>query len=180
MGWTFKVHGAVAAALGAMLLTSTALTWLPGTLPLTRSKWPMGVAVVLLIPIFTSALVRTLLARADRHTMWLAFRCIPRTAQISLAVLAISGVVMTAFDMAWEGHLQSAEMKGNRYFAFDTTPYARGTVEISRDQYFAVLEGDQRSMLAIPGLLFVGAAYFVLAAGQLHRVDRDAASSARV
>ncbi len=175
--WTFKSHGGVAAALGAALLVLAALTWLPGTLPLTVSGWPMAVIAVLLFPIFISALVRMLLTRADRHSVWLAFRCLPRKAQMGLAALAISGVGITVISAATEGNLQAAEVKDGQYFAFDTTPHARGTVEVSQSQYQAVLESDQRSMFATPALLFVGAACVVLAAGELRRADRNSTPS---
>ncbi|WP_405789805.1 hypothetical protein [Streptomyces sp. NBC_01367] len=178
MDWTFKCHGGVAAALGAALLVLVALTWLPGTLPLTASGWPMAAIAVLLFPVFTSALVRMFLMRADRHLIWLAFRCLPRKVQTGLAALAISGVGITVIGTAaGEGNLQAAEVKDGRYFAFDTAPLARGTVEISQGQYQAVLESDQRSMLAIPGLLFIGAAYVVLTAGELRRADRGSTPS---
>ncbi|WP_327381477.1 hypothetical protein [Streptomyces sp. NBC_01207] len=177
MDWTFKCHGGVAAALGAALLVLVALTWLPGTLPLTVSGWPMAATAVLLFAIFVSALVRMFLMRADRHLVWLAFRCLPRTVQTGLAALAISGVGITVIGAAGEGNLQAAEEKDGRYFAFDTAPLARGTVEISQKQYQAVLESDQRSMLAVPGLLFVGAAYVVLTAGELRRADRGSTPS---
>ncbi|GGR82665.1 hypothetical protein [Streptomyces nojiriensis] len=172
MNWTFKCHGGVAAALGAALLVLAALTWLPGTLPLPVSGWPMAAIAVLLFPIFVSALVRMFLTRADRHTVWLAFRCLPRKAQMGLAALAMSGVGITVISAAGEGNLQAAEVKDGRYLAFDATPLARGTVEISQGQYQAVLESDQRSMLAIPGVLLISAAYVVLAAGELRRADR--------
>lgn len=174
MGWTYRVHGCLATVLGSTLLVLSALTWLPGTLPLVGARWPSAAIVVLLFPVFTAALVRLFLTRADRHSVWLAVRCLPRTVQVALAALAVSGVVMTAASTAGEGNLQSAEVKEGRLFAFDTTPHARGTVEVSRSRYQAVLESDQRTMFAIPGLLFVGAAYAVLAAGELRRADRDA------
>ncbi|MFJ8013798.1 hypothetical protein [Streptomyces sp. NPDC096339] len=177
MGWTFKLHGGIAAALGATLLVLAALTWLPGTLPMSGSRWLIVVIVVLLFPIFISALVRMFLARADRHSVWLAFRCLSGKAQMGLAALAVSGVVMMVFSTAGEGNLQAAEVKDGRYFAFDTTPQARGTVEITQSQYQAVLEGDQRSMFAIPGLLFIGAAYAALTTGELRRADRGSMPS---
>ncbi|MFI1652881.1 hypothetical protein ACH4XT_38950 [Streptomyces avidinii] len=68
-------------------------------------------------------------------------------------------------------------MKEGRYFAFDTIPHARGAVEVSRSRYRAVLESERRSMLAIPGLLFVAAAYVVLAAGEPRRADRVSGTS---
>ncbi|MFG2758299.1 hypothetical protein [Streptomyces wuyuanensis] len=171
MGWSFKLHAGIAAGLSGVLLLLAALTWLPGTLPLTGSKWPVVTVVVLLFPIFIAAVVRGILTRADKHSIWLAFRCLPGKAQAALGALVISGVVLMIFSTAGETNLQAPEMKDGRYFVFDTTPYARGTIEVSRSQYIAVLESDQRSMLAIPGLLFAGAAYAVLAAGELRRAD---------
>ncbi|MGW6691995.1 hypothetical protein [Streptomyces sp. NPDC054961] len=172
MGWTFKLHGGIATALGTALLVLAALTWLPGSLPISGSRWLMPVIVVLLFPIFISAWVRMFLTRADRHSMWLAFRCLSSKVQLGLATLAMAGVAMIIVSMAAERNLQSAEAKDGRYLAFDTTPHARGTVEIAQSQYEAVLESDQRSMFAIPGLLLVGAAYAVLTSGEIRRADR--------
>ncbi|MFJ4499994.1 hypothetical protein [Streptomyces sp. NPDC088864] len=154
-----------------MLLLVAMLTWLPGTLPLAGSKWPMVAIVVLLFPIFGAALVRILLSGADRHSMWLAFRCLPGRLQAVLGALAISGVLVMLLSTAGAGSLQSPEIKDGRYFAFDTATHARGTIEVSHSEYEAILESDQRSMFAIPGMLFTGAAYAVFAAGQLRRAD---------
>ncbi|MFJ2561215.1 MULTISPECIES: hypothetical protein [unclassified Streptomyces] len=163
--------------MSALLLLLAALTWLPGTLPLAGSKGPMVVIVVLLFPIFTAALVRMFLSGADRHSVWLAFRCLPGKAQAVLGALVISGVVLMLFSTAGTGNLQAPEVKDDQYFVFDTTPHARGTIEVSHSQYVAILESDQRSMLAIPGLLFAGAAYVVFAAGELRRADAGIRSS---
>lgn len=48
---------------------------------------------------------------------------------------------------------------------------------LSQSQYHIALENDQRRMLAISGLLFVGAAFFALTAGELRRADRDSSTS---
>ncbi|WP_225877251.1 hypothetical protein [Streptomyces resistomycificus] len=154
-----------------MLLLLAALTWLPGTLPLVGSKWPMVVIVVLLFPISIAALVRMFLSGPDRHSVWLAFRCLPGNLQAVLGALVVSGVVLMLLSSVDAGNLQAAEVKDGRYFVFDTTPHARGTIEVSHSRYLAVLESDQRSMLAIPGLILAGAAYVVFAAGELRRAD---------
>ncbi|WP_256363226.1 hypothetical protein [Streptomyces sp. TRM70350] len=154
-----------------MLLILAALTWLPGTLPLVDSPWLTAAVVLLLFPIFAAAVVRVLLTRADRHSAWLAFRCLPRAVQGALGSLVVSGIVVILASMAGTGNLQSAEIRHGRYFVLDTTPYERGRVEVSQSQYVAVLESDQRSMLAIPGILFAAAASLALAVGELRRAD---------
>ncbi|MEV3933854.1 hypothetical protein [Streptomyces sp. NPDC049944] len=160
-----------------MLLSLAMVTWLPGTLPLAGSQWPMVAIAVFLFPIFIAALVRMLLSRADRHSMWLAFRCLPGKVQAALGALVISGVTLMFFSTVGGGNWQAPETKDGRYFVFDTTPGARGTIEVSHSQYEAVLESDQRFMLAIPGMLFAGAAYVVFAAGELRRADAGLRSS---
>ncbi|MGW6292552.1 hypothetical protein [Streptomyces sp. NPDC055058] len=109
--------------------------------------------------------------------MWLAFRCLPGKVQMTLGALALWGVVVLIFSTATAGNLQSAEVRDGRYVALDTTPHARGTVEISRSRYQDVLENDQRTMFAIPGVLMLGAAYAVLAIGELRRADGAAPTS---
>ncbi|MEU9161312.1 hypothetical protein AB0D29_13695 [Streptomyces sp. NPDC048424] len=86
--------------------------------------------------------------------------------------MALSDVVLLVPDPAGARNPQAAQEREGRYFAFDTAPHARGTVEVSRSRYQAVLESDQRSMFAIPGVLFTGAAYVVLVAGELRPADR--------
>ncbi|MDX3639839.1 hypothetical protein [Streptomyces sp. MB09-02B] len=157
-----------------MLLILAALTWLPGTLPLVDSAWLTATVVLLLFPVFAAALLRVLLTRADRHSVWLAFRCLPGVVQGALGSLVVSSVVVLLVSMAGAGNLQSAEIRDGRYFVLDTTPYERGRIEVSRSQYVAVLESDQRSMLAIPSFLFASAAYLALAAGELCRADAGA------
>ncbi|MFF0103658.1 hypothetical protein [Streptomyces hirsutus] len=55
MGWSFKVHGGVAAGLGAFPVVLAGLTWLPGTLPLPEETGMLALIVVLLFPVFTAA-----------------------------------------------------------------------------------------------------------------------------
>ncbi|MDW8805906.1 hypothetical protein P1P68_14210 [Streptomyces scabiei] len=173
MGWSFKLHGGIAAGLSALLLVLAALTWLPGTLPLVDSAWLTVAVVLLLFPVCAGAMVRVLLTRADRHSVWLAFRCLPCAVQGALGSLVVSGVVVLLVSMAGAGNLQSAEIRDGRYFVLDTTPYERGRIEVSQSQYVAVLESDQRSMLAIPSFLFAAAGYLALAAGELRRADAE-------
>ncbi|MFI2415812.1 hypothetical protein [Streptomyces sp. NPDC018947] len=171
MGWTFKLHGGVTAGLGATLLALATLTWLPGSLPLTGARRLAAAIFALLFLTSVSALVRLILTGADKRTIWLAFRCLPGKVQLSLGALALWGVVLVIFSTATEGNLQSAEVRDGRYVALDTAPYARGTVMISQSRYQDVLENDLRTMLAIPAVLSLGAAYAVLAAGELRRAD---------
>ncbi|WP_282692591.1 hypothetical protein [Streptomyces sp. CC208A] len=172
MGWTFKLHGGVAAALGTALSALTALTWLPGTLPLLEQKWLLVASAMLLFPVFITAMVRMFLARAGQHVTGLAFRCLPRKVQAGLAAVLVSGAATMVFGTAGEGHLQSAETQGNRYFVLDTASRPHVRIEVSQSQYQAVLESDQRLMFGVFGVLFIGAAYLVLVAGELNRADR--------
>ncbi|MEU7581698.1 hypothetical protein AB0B50_29320 [Streptomyces sp. NPDC041068] len=174
MGWTFKLHGGVAVVLGFVLLVLTALSWLPGTFSLAGARWLVVAGFALLPPVFLSALVRGFLARTDRQSLWLAFRCLPGQVQVGLAALFVSGAVMAVVTMGGGTNLQAAEMREGRYFALDTTPHARGRVEVSRSRYEAVLASDRRPMLVIPGMLFIGAAFVVLTAGEVRRADHAA------
>ncbi|WP_326752505.1 hypothetical protein OH738_28105 [Streptomyces hirsutus] len=175
MGWSFKVHGGVAAGLGAVFLALAWLTRLPGALPLLDERWLLPLNFVVVFPTVTAALARLVLARTDKAQFWQASRCLPGKVQAGLAMLFLSGMAMMFLNMGREGNLQSAEVRDGKYFAFDTT--ARGTAELSWEQYQVVLEVDQRSMLTIPGVVLVGAACAVLAAGELRRADRGVAPS---
>lgn len=177
MGWTYKLHGGTAAGLSAVLLMLAALTWLPGTLPLTGSPWPLVVIFLLLFPIFAGALLRLILAGPEKHLLRLAFRCLPGKVQAALGVLVVSGVVLAVLGMGSAGSLQSPEIRDGRYYVLDTTPYARGEIEVSYSQYIAVVESDQRMMYVIPGLLFAAAALLAFTAGELRRADNGLRSS---
>lgn len=94
----------------------------------------MVVIVVLLFPVFVAAVVRMFLSGADRHSVWLAFRCLPGRAQAALGTLVVSGVVLLFFSSAGAGLWQAPEAKEGRYFVFDTTPGARGRTEVSHSE----------------------------------------------
>ncbi|MFE2294851.1 hypothetical protein [Streptomyces sp. NPDC059452] len=175
MEWTFKLHAGLAAALGAVLLVLAALTWLPGTLPLPEAGWPVIALGALVALIVLPALARIALTRADRSTAWQAFRCLPGRAQAGLAALGLACAVLVICTIGGDQGMSSPEAKDGRYYAFQAAGYQRGTVEVSRSQYEAVLEDSQRLMLTVPGFLLTVAAYTVLAAGELRRADRTSA-----
>lgn len=62
--------------------------------------------------------------------MWLAVRCLPIKVQVVLVTLFVSGMLLSVSGVR-EGHLQAAETKDGRYFAFNTTPNERGQIEVS-------------------------------------------------
>lgn len=172
MKGNFKVHGAIAGGASAVLLLLAALTWVPGLwLSEDAGTAVMALGGVLLFPVLGAALVRGLLARATKAEIWQAFRCLPWTVQLALGTLLISGFVIAGVGAGSGGGLQDASIENGRYYAFDTAPLHRGRTEISRSEYLAVVRSDQRMMFAIPGALFAGAAYVVLAAGELRRAD---------
>lgn len=171
MGWSFKVHSAVALGLGAVLLTAAALTWLPGMLPWAGARWLAVLLLVAAFPVVVAAVVRGVLAKADRWTLLVALRCLPGRVQAVMVAMAALGLAVVFGPGGGDGHLQGPEIRDGRYTAFSTAPHARGTVEVTRAQYLTVLENDQRLLLGIPGLLLVGAACAVLAAGEIHRAD---------
>ncbi|ARF75482.1 hypothetical protein B7C62_26905 [Kitasatospora albolonga] len=175
MGWTYRLHGAVGAALGAGLLGLAALTWLPGALPLVEPLWVIPTGFVAALVLLVAALVRAALLRSDKRVLWEAFRCLPGRVRAGLAALALVGVAILVLDATGagsSGRLRDAEVRDGRYYAFDPAPETRGTVEISRSAYEALLPGSRRPFLALPGVLLLGASGLVLAAGELHRADR--------
>lgn len=175
MRWSFKLHGGIAAVLGAAALSLAVLTWLPGTLPLYERKWPMVAVILLALLSLLAAVVRLLATGAHKSVWWQAFRCLPGRVQASLAVLALAGVVILVFSLTGQERLQDAEVRDGRYVAYDATarPGAR-MVELSRDEYLALLPSSRRTMFALPGLMSVGAAAAVLVGGELRRADAAA------
>ncbi|WP_063806657.1 hypothetical protein [Streptomyces regalis] len=172
MKTSFKVHGAIAGGASAVLLSLAALTWVPGVwLSKEAGTAAMVLGGVLLFPVFGAALIRALLARATKAELWHAFRCLPGTVQLALATLLVSGFVIGGMGAGGAAGLQDASIENGRYYAFEATPGHRGRTEISRSEYLAVVRGDLRMMLAIPGVLFAGAAFHVLATGELRRAD---------
>ncbi|MEW2065703.1 hypothetical protein [Streptomyces sp. NPDC007346] len=180
MGWTYKLHGGVAAALSAALLVLAVLTWVPGTSPLFEPQWTVAAAFVTAFLVCGAVVVRMFLASADNRALWQAFRCLPGRAQAGLAALVVAGVAVLVFDVAgWgsePGRLQDAETRDGRYFAHDPRPDTRGTVEISKSEYQALVPGSRRMFIAIPGVLLAGASCAVLAVGEVRRADRGLAA----
>ena len=151
MGWSFKLHGGIAAGLSALLLVLAALTWLPGTLPLVDSAWLTVTVVLLLFPVCAAAMLRILLTRADRHSVWLAFRCLPGTVQGALGSLVVSGVVVLLVSMAGAGNLQSAETR-------DGLPYFGATPQHGKRAIFAMAYGGNGMVYSALGAELVRAA----------------------
>lgn len=178
MGWTFKLHGGIAAALSAVLLALAALTWVPGALPLFEPQWTVAVGFVPAFLICLAAIGRMILASGDKHALWQAFRCLSGRVQAGLGALAVVGVVIVAIHAAGSepGRLQDAEKRDGRYYAFDPRPDTRGTVEISKSEYLALLPEGRRTFIAIPGVLLAAASCAVLTAGELRRADRGVAA----
>lgn len=172
MRWSFTLHGGAAAVLSAAALALGGLTWLPGrgVLPLFEPAWPM---VVVIIPAFLAALVRQFATGADRSAQWQAFRCLPGRVQAGLGLLAATSVAVMAMGVvAGAGErLQDAEVSEGRYVAYDTSVTTDRAVELTRDEYLALLPSSRRMMFAVPGLLGAAAAAIVLAAGELRRAD---------
>ncbi|CAO0830420.1 hypothetical protein ACTFBT_28835 [Streptomyces microflavus] len=178
MGWTFKLHGGIAAALSTVLLALAALTWAPGTVGWFEPQWTVAVAFVPAFLICVAAIGRMILASGDKHALWQAFRCLPGRVQAGLGALAVAGVVIVAIHAAGSepGRLQDAEKRDGRYYAFDPRPDTRGTVEISKSEYLALLPESRRIFIVIPGVLLAGASCAVLTAGELRRADRGVAA----
>ncbi|MFC9034054.1 hypothetical protein ACIRFF_22445 [Streptomyces cyaneofuscatus] len=172
MGWTYKVHGGVAAGLGAVVLGLALLTWVPGTWPLFEPQWVVPAAFGPALLMCMSAFVRVLLARSDRSELWQAFRCLPGRAQAGLAALAVVGVLL-AFGTG-AGDSRDVEVRDGSYFAYDAQ--AHRMVEVARSEYQALLPSSRRMFLAIAGVLLVGASCGVLAAGEVRRADGGVAA----
>lgn len=176
---SFKLHGGAAAALSAAALVLAALTWLPGALPLIEPAWPMVTVFCLALLLFLAALVRQFATGADRSAQWQAFRCLPGRVQAGLGFLLVSGavVIVLGFVAVGDQRLQDAEAREGRYVAYDTSVPTDRAVELTRDEYLALLPSSRRMMFVVPGLLSATAAALVLAAGELRRAD--AASAVR-
>ncbi|APS18978.1 hypothetical protein TK78_08455 [Streptomyces sp. Tue 6075] len=180
MRWSFTLHGGAAAVLSAAALALAGLTWLPGrgALPLFEPAWPMAVVIIPAFLLFLAALVRQFATGADRSAQWQAFRCLPGRVQAGLGLLAVTSVaVMVIGAVAGAGErLQDAEVREGRYVAYDTSVTTDRAVELTQDEYLALLPSSRRMMFAVPGLLGAAAAAIVLAAGELRRADDASAA----
>ncbi|WP_330298270.1 hypothetical protein [Streptomyces sp. NBC_00503] len=163
MGWSFKLHGALAGSLSAIAVLLGALTFLPGR-PVAPGWWRL--AVVAAIPLLAAALVRIMLTRTDRGTRWLAFRCLPGTVQMGLAALLLGGAVLVGLGSS--NPLQDPRIVDSRYYAWES--HSRITREVSRSTYEAVAADQTRLFsLGMPAVMLAAAAGLVLVAGELRR-----------
>ncbi|MER5480663.1 hypothetical protein ABT026_27365 [Streptomyces sp. NPDC002734] len=170
MGWSYRVHGGVAAILGAAFVALTALTWLPVTV-----HWPgphvlLWTDCALLLLVAAPALVRLQMRLADLREAWTGFRCLPLGLRTVLGALLVVSVAQVGLVMAADGDLRAPRAEAGRYFALD----ARTPVEISRERYLELLEGRRRLALGPAGLMLLTGACAALTAGEIRRADRSA------
>lgn len=165
MGWSFKLHGALAGLLSAIAALVGALTFLPGG-PVLPGSW--RVPFVAGFPLLIAATLRIMLTRTDRSTRWLAFRCLPTAAQAALAALALGGAVLTGLS---GDHFQNPRIVEGRYYVFDTSHHARSRLEVSRGAYEAAAANEERTFLGVSAGLLAAAAGLALAAGELRRSE---------
>lgn len=169
MGWTFKLHAAVAGALSAIMLAVAAVTALPGIPAVPGARGLALVGIACTFPLFFAGLVRMVRARSTKATARLAFLCLPVAVRAALAVLIVGGFALSFLDIARSGDLQEPEARAGHYYAFDTDPGVRATVEVSRSQYESALTAEELVMLAVPAVLLAAAAGAALVAGELRR-----------
>ncbi|MFI5905208.1 hypothetical protein [Streptomyces cyaneofuscatus] len=169
MGWTYKVHGGVAAGSGAVVLALAVLAWVPGTAPVFEPQWVVPTAFLPAFLMAMSAFVRVLLVRSDKSELWQAFRCLPSRAQAGLAALVVACAIVLAAEVV-AGGSRDVEVREGSYFAYDLQ--AHRMVEVAESEYQALLPGSRRMFLAVSGGLLIGASCLVLAAGEVRRADR--------
>ncbi|MFD7080368.1 hypothetical protein [Streptomyces sp. NPDC059918] len=169
MGWTFKLHAAVAGGLSVSMLTVAMVTALPGITAVPGAHTLALVGIACLFPLFLAGQVRLVRARATKATTWLALLCLPAAVRAALVVLVGGGFALSFLSIAWSANLQDPEIRDGRYYAFDTHRGVRETVEVSRSQYESALTADTVVMLATPAVFLAVAAGAVLVAGELRR-----------
>ncbi|MEU0160608.1 hypothetical protein ABZ154_17685 [Streptomyces sp. NPDC006261] len=173
MGWTCKLHGGVAAGLGAVVLALAALTWVPGTLPLFEPRWVVPAAFSSAFLMGMSAFVRVLLTRSHMSGLRQAFRCLPGRVQAGLAALAAVGALLVSGTAVEDS--RDVEVRDGRYVAYDA--HEHRMVEVAKSEYLALLPSSRRIFLAVPGVFLVVASCAVLAAGEVRRADRSQAGA---
>lgn len=168
MGRGYRFFGGTAAVLGAASLVCALLTLLPGLL-LPESGWLTGVSVGSAFLFLFAAALWGFSSVSDRRMLWTAFRCLPGKAQTELGMLVAGGVALTAVTMLQGlGRPSSPKVEGGRHYAHETAP--RGWVEIlSRAEYEALVELEQRLSHGISSLVLGIAAALFLSMGELRK-----------
>ncbi|WP_369243626.1 hypothetical protein [Streptomyces sp. R41] len=168
---TFTLHSGFAAGLSAVVLSFVALTWLPGPSPVDGTGWAVPV-ILLAFLVLGTAVVPMAGTGSNARSRWSVFLRLPGRVKAVPGLLIALGVAMIIINAAGgEGALESPTAEGGRYFSYDQSTSPRVKVELSRSQYEAVIESQQRMMLAIAGLMSASAAGVVLAGGELRRQD---------
>ncbi|MFE2143666.1 hypothetical protein ACFXA3_18345 [Streptomyces sp. NPDC059456] len=169
MGWTFKLHAAVAGGLSALMVAVAAVTALPGITAVPGAHGLALVGIACVFPLFLAGQVRLLRARCTKATAWLALLCLPVAVRAALVVLVGGGFALSFLSIAFSADLQEPEVRDGHYYAFDTSRGVRTTVEVSRGRYESALAAEQLVMLAGPAAFLAVAAGAALVAGELGR-----------
>ncbi|CAM5428285.1 hypothetical protein STANM337S_02491 [Streptomyces tanashiensis] len=165
----FKVLAALSGGLSTLMVLTAALTLLPGRLPLPSSTILMSIAFATVFPLTVWTIVEGVRAGAERSEQWPAFLRLPGRVQLAVGLLIVTAAV-TAYGNAVAGSSrQSPDVREGRYYAYETSPGRRGTVEVSRQEYAELTEIDQRGSLAIPGAMLAGMTALLLVSGEMAR-----------
>ncbi len=148
---SFTLHSGIAVGLSVVLLSFVSLTWLPGPSPVDGTWWPVP-AIVLAFVLLATALYPVI--QNEPSTQRGEFKYLPNRVKAVvwlLIALSVAMIVLTA--AGGHGRFQSPTVEGGRYFSYDQSTSPRVKVELSRSQYEASTESQQRLMLSIASLM---------------------------
>ncbi|MEV7566219.1 hypothetical protein [Streptomyces tanashiensis] len=165
----FKVLAALTGGLSALMVLTAALTLLPGRLPLPSSGILTGIAFAALFPLGAWTVVEGIRTGTERRHQWLAFRCLPGRVRLVVGALVVAAAVNAYAAATTESSRQTLDVREGRYYAFETSPGRRGTVEVSRQEYAELMETDQRGSLAVPGAILAVLTALALVSGEMAR-----------
>ncbi|MFI6359839.1 hypothetical protein ACIBJF_46425 [Streptomyces sp. NPDC050743] len=173
---SFTLRSGMAVGLSVVLLSFVLLTWLPGPSPVDGTGWPVP-SIVLAFLLLGTALYPAMkdepsAQRGAPPPKWSAFGYLPNRVKAVpglLIALSVAMIIITAAGGL--GNFQSPTVEGGRYFSYDLSTSPRVKVELSRSQYEAVTEGQQRIMLSIASLMSALAGGVFLGISERRRQD---------
>ncbi|CAL9661192.1 hypothetical protein SUDANB105_07019 [Streptomyces sp. enrichment culture] len=179
MRTSFKIHAGLQLGLGAAVMLIGALTFVAGAPAFTNTGLSLGVTFAFLVPLHAATIFRGIAldfrsggSVSNKSLQWSALRALPHSVHVCLVALGLGGAALLAAAQADEGSLSGGEAHRGHYYAVDTSDPYRTRIEITRSEYDDLRKQNQRTMVAVFGLIAAGGGTLTLVIAELDAASR--------